>query len=147
MRDFLSPPPLQCDKFSFDENFQLYYNTMRPCFPSLAFPASVARNRNLRGPNWNWSGSNEILMVVYTRMKVAKRSENAVLWFPKRVSRNPLTGYSLWKSPKKSHSILRAKRATFIFWMENTSMSKMVNLGSFENLQLVVKQCYQIGQF
>ena len=146
MRDFLSPPPLQCDKFS----FQLYYNTMRPCFPSLAFPASVARNRNLRGPNWNWSGSNEILMVVYTRMKVAKRSENAALWFPKRAGvfqEILLQDPQSLKIAKKSHSILRAKRATFIFWMENTSMSKMVNLGSFENLQLVVKQCYQIGQF
>ena len=37
--------------------------------------------------------------------------------------------HSVWKSLKKSHSILRAKRATFTFWVAKSSlkMQKMVN--------------------
>ena len=52
--------------------------------------------------------------------------------------------------PKKSHSTLRAERATFTFWVDK-SWLKMPQNGSFwrvfENLKLVVKQCYQIGHF
>ena len=41
--------------------------------------------------------------------------------------------HSVWKSPKKSHSTLRAKRATFTFWVDKSSlkMPKMANLASF----------------
>ena len=41
--------------------------------------------------------------------------------------------HSVWKSQKKSHSTLRAKRATFTFWVDNSSskMPKMVNFGDF----------------
>ena len=41
--------------------------------------------------------------------------------------------HSVWKSTKKSHSTLRAKRATFIFWVDKSSlkMPKMVNFGEF----------------
>ena len=41
--------------------------------------------------------------------------------------------HSVWKSPKKSHSILRAKRATLGFWMDKSSlkMPKMVHLATF----------------
>ena len=50
---------------------------------------------------------------------------------------------------KKSHSTLRAKRATFTFWVKKVhqKMPKMVNLVSFDNLKFVVKQCYQTCQF
>ena len=30
--------------------------------------------------------------------------------------------HSVWKSPKKSHSTLRAKRATFTFWVDKSSL-------------------------
>ena len=47
--------------------------------------------------------------------------------------------HGVWKLQKKSHSTLRAKRATFTkngqFWW------------FFENLKLAVKQCYQTGHF
>ena len=38
--------------------------------------------------------------------------------------------HSVWKSHKKSHLILRAKRAKFTFWVDKSSL-KMVNLASF----------------
>ena len=43
------------------------------------------------------------------------------------------TLHSVWKSQKKSHSTLRAKRATFTFWVDKSSlkMPKMVNFGEF----------------
>ena len=43
------------------------------------------------------------------------------------------THHGVWKSKKKSHSTLRAKRATFTFWVDKTSlkMPKKVNLGEF----------------
>ena len=63
---------------------------------------------------------------------------------------SPVFLHSVWKLQKKSHSILRAlraKRATFTFWVEKRSlkMPKIVNFGEF--LKLVVKQCYQTGHF
>ena len=41
--------------------------------------------------------------------------------------------HGVWKLQKKSHSILRAKRATFIFWVDKSSlkMSKIVHFGEF----------------
>ena len=38
-----------------------------------------------------------------------------------------------WKAPKKSHSLLRAKRTTFLFWVDKSSleMPKVVNLARF----------------
>ena len=41
--------------------------------------------------------------------------------------------HSGWKSQKKSHSTLRAKRATFSFWVDKSSlkMPKMVHFGEF----------------
>ena len=47
---------------------------------------------------------------------------------------------------KKSHSTLRAKRATFTFWVDK-SLLKMPKMGIFENLKLAVKQCCQTGQY
>ena len=38
--------------------------------------------------------------------------------------------HSVWKSPKKSHLTLRAKRATFTFWVEKSSL-KMPKNGQF----------------
>ena len=57
--------------------------------------------------------------------------------------------HSVWKSPKKSHSWLRAKRAMFTFWVDKSSlkMPKMAYFGEFlKYLKLIVKQCYQTGQ-
>ena len=53
--------------------------------------------------------------------------------------------HSVWKSHKKSHSTLRAKRATF--WVVDKSSLKMPKNGKFANLKLAVKQCYQTRQF
>ena len=58
--------------------------------------------------------------------------------------------HGVWKSQKKSHSTLRAKRATFTFWVDKSSlkMPKDVQFWRvFENLKLAVKQCYQTCQF
>ena len=58
--------------------------------------------------------------------------------------------HGVWKSQKKSHSTLRAKRATFTFWADK-SWLKIAKNGLiwrvFENLKLAVKQCYQTGHF
>ena len=41
--------------------------------------------------------------------------------------------HSVWKSQKKSHSTLRAKRATFTFWVDKSwlKMPKMVHFDEF----------------
>ena len=41
--------------------------------------------------------------------------------------------HSVWKSQKRSHSTLRAKRATFTFWVDKSwlKMPKMVHFGEF----------------
>ena len=49
-----------------------------------------------------------------------------------------------WKSYKKSHSTLRAKRATFTFWKDKRSL-KNAKYDPF--WRLFYKQCYQTGQF
>ena len=56
--------------------------------------------------------------------------------------------HGVWKSQKKYHSTLRAKRATFTFRVDKNSlkMPKMVNFDKFFNLKLAVKKCYQTGQ-
>ena len=43
------------------------------------------------------------------------------------------SSHSVWKSQKKSHSTLRAKRATFTFWVDKSwiKMPKMVHFGEF----------------
>ena len=55
--------------------------------------------------------------------------------------------HSVWKSQKKSHSTLRAKRATFSIWMDKSSLKcqKCSFWRLFENLKLAVIQCYQTG--
>ena len=57
--------------------------------------------------------------------------------------------HGVWKSQKKAHSTLRAKRATSTF--VGQKFIKNAKNGStwrvLENLKLAVKQCYQTGQF
>ena len=54
----------------------------------------------------------------------------------------------VWKSQKKSHSTLRAKRATFTFWVDKSKNAQNDPFWRvFINLKLAVKQCYQTGQF
>ena len=64
-----------------------------------------------------------------------------------KLSRHWKTGTVFENHRKKSHSTLRAKRATFTFWVDKKSF-KMPKIGNFwwvfENL--VAKQCYQTGQ-
>ena len=64
--------------------------------------------------------------------------------------KSPPHPHGVWKSPKKSHSTLRANRPTFIFsvdksWLENIKNGEFWR--RFGNLKLAVKQCYQTGQF
>ena len=57
-----------------------------------------------------------------------------------------LTAFSqCLKISEKSHSTLRAKRATFTIDKTLLKMPKMANLSSFETLNLAVKQCFQSG--
>ena len=58
--------------------------------------------------------------------------------------------HSVWKSQKKSHSTLRAKRATITFWFYKNSLkvSKIDRFCEFLGGQKpAVKQCYQTGHF
>ena len=50
-----------------------------------------------------------------------------------RNENSKLKTHSVWKSQKKSHSTLRAKRATFTIWMDKSSlkMPKIVQFGEF----------------
>ena len=52
--------------------------------------------------------------------------------------------------PKKSHSTFRAKRAKFYILSGHKFIKNAKNgqfLRVFENLKIMVKQCYQIGHF
>ena len=51
--------------------------------------------------------------------------------------------HSVWKSQKKSHSTLRAKRATFTFWVDKSSL-KMPKNGHFWRVFRKLKVCGQI---
>ena len=54
------------------------------------------------------------------------------------------------KSQKMSHSTLRAKRAAFTFWVDNSWLKspKMVQFWRvLRSLKIAVKQCYQISHF
>ena len=53
--------------------------------------------------------------------------------------------HSGWKSLKKSHSTLRAKRAKFTVLIKNAKMGLFWRV--FENLKLALKQCYPTGYF
>ena len=55
--------------------------------------------------------------------------------------------HGVWKSQKKSHSTLRAERATFTFWVDKSSFKNAKNGPIFENLKFAVKKSYQTGQF
>ena len=57
--------------------------------------------------------------------------------------------HSVWKFQKMSHSTLRAKRATFTYWVDKSWLRCQNGefWQVFENLKLGVKQCYQTGQF
>ena len=58
-----------------------------------------------------------------------------------------LTAFSqCLKISEKSHSTLRAKRATFTIDKTSLKMPKMATLASFETLNLAVKQCFKSGQ-
>ena len=43
------------------------------------------------------------------------------------------SGHGVWKAQKKSHSTLRAKRATFTFWVDKSysKMPKIVHFGEY----------------
>ena len=58
--------------------------------------------------------------------------------------------HSVWKLKKKSHSTLRAKRATFTCWVDKSSLKYAKNSQFwriFHNMNFAVKQCYQTGHF
>ena len=57
--------------------------------------------------------------------------KNQNSWHTKSVFLSPT--HSVWKLQKKSHSTLRAKRATFLLWVDKNSlkMPKMVQFGEF----------------
>ena len=58
--------------------------------------------------------------------------------------------HSVWKSQKKYHLTLRAKRATFTFWVDKSWLKNAQNgpfWRLFEDLKLAVKQTYQTNQF
>ena len=52
---------------------------------------------------------------------------------PEKEKVSLLSSHGVWKSQKKSHSTLRAKRATFTFWVDKSclKMPKMVHFGEF----------------
>ena len=58
---------------------------------------------------------------------------------------NKKKSHSVWKSPKKSHATLRAKRATFTFWVDKSSL-KMPKIGDFWKHEACSQTVYQTGQ-
>ena len=49
--------------------------------------------------------------------------------------------HSVWKSPKKSHSLLRAKRATFTFWVDKSSLKMPKLKNSNQAFWIIFKHC------
>ena len=50
------------------------------------------------------------------------------MWYHSHNDAKPVSYYhSVWKSQKKSHSTLRAKRATFTFWLDKSSLKNAKN--------------------
>ena len=80
-------------------------------------------------------GSFHVLAYWISRYSAAKKGVfSRETWNTKvHLVPNSLHSHSVWKSQKKSHSTLRAKRATFTFLVDKSSfkMPKMVNLASF----------------
>ena len=56
------------------------------------------------------------------------------LHFPVTYDRKVKSVHSVWKLEKKSHSTLRAKRATFTFWGDKSSL-KMPKMANFATLR------------
>ena len=56
-----------------------------------------------------------------------------------------LRGHCVWKSQKMFHSTLRAKRATFTFWVDKSSLKtpKMVNSKNVETLHAKIIEFLQ----
>ena len=82
--------------------------------------------------------ANDALFIFIERTKLLRKISRISIWtFSK--SRNVIfLGLlrhiqGVWKSQKKSHSTLRAKRATFTFWADKSwlKMPKMLNFGEF----------------
>ena len=76
--------------------------------------------------------------------------KNKIIYFLPEYSKETLRVHGVWKSQKKSHSTLPAKRATFTFLSGQKLIKNAKNdpfWRVFENLKLAVKQCYQTGQF
>ena len=84
-----------------------------------------------------WKECTEIIHVSVFKLPLMKRMKISLLtiidiYVSNETFRATLK-HCVWKSQKKSHSTLRAKRATFTFWVDKSSlkMPKMVHFGVF----------------
>ena len=140
------------------KNFFSFFDEMAAKIIAKDPPYQIMRS----APLWN------LLTAHRSGQRVAKKcqklEESLILYMPDRLKtiwpskqiEKRETTHCVWNSLKKSHWTLRAKRATFTFWVDKSSsnMSKWsISIGHiltslvFQNFKLPVKQYYQTGQF
>ena len=95
-------------------------------FALVSLRSSSASNCLLRKPKEKNHPGLCLLLSIWVRIIVDIRTK-------KKKSSFLLRNHGVWKSQEKSHSTLRAKRATFTFWVDKSSlkMPKMVQFGEF----------------
>ena len=72
-----------------------------------------------------------ILIIIAHNFKIKFASQKKYNWQSGITKRNNAISHGVWKSQKKSHSTMRAKRATFSFKVENWNATFWV----------IIKQC------
>ena len=91
-----------------------------------------------------------ILIIIAHNFKIKFASQKKYNWQSGITKRNNAISHGVWKAQKKSHSTLRAKRATFTLQVDKKFIKNAKNgpfWRVFGNLKFTVKHCYQIGQF
>ena len=131
----LSTQNVNVSRFARNVEWDFFYD-FQSCFPPVLF-IFEDRMSTFRSPfrkNIKWS---EVPKCHTFSTVVSSTNISSVVFFPWE-----LLEHSVWKSQKKSHSTLRAKRAMFTFWVDKSSskMPKMSILASFQ-------KCDFLGDF
>ena len=118
----------------FDQEESLFYCPSSSTWVSYTIfsPSMVSEWHDLHLNKTRVQWSSWLLCSEWDKMQIDSRDQCEKNW------------HSVWKFEKKSHSTLRAKRATFKLF-KNAKNGQLWQV--FKNLKLAVKQGYQTGQF
>ena len=113
---------------------------------------SMSKSKPQMCLNWgHWSMMKSIVSRHTSHWKHCKFSNPDKIPSLQTKITNVRTVHGVWKSQKKSHSTLRAKRA-YVYILSGQKFNQKVPKNgqfwrAFENLKFAVKQCYQTCQF